>query len=363
MKCGRHAGELVEIVEIGERAVAADIVEVAHIGRTIHGNENAVLATDPDSAREVSVSFTDVAVVEQNIVAPALHILPPNVLSCAQPLIALQAQAANPAGSFVYAWSASNGGHIVLGDSLLTLCVDAAGTYTLLTTNPENGCTASISVDVVSDFAAPGAAIAVSSALNCNNSTVLLTSASTADPGTLDHNWTAPDGSVAGTGTDPVFAATLPGDYLLVVSNTQNGCTSTATATVLARDPVKSGIIDVQNVSCFGGPSGSASATATGGAGAFTYLWSNDATTPAIANLVASTYTVTVSDGENCTATAEATIQQPDQLTAVAGSTPPTTNAQATAGGLNKYTLIAPIKQKPNSAAGKNANNRLPTNR
>ena len=37
---GDMIGELVEIVEVGKRAVAAVIVEVAHIGGAVHRHEN-----------------------------------------------------------------------------------------------------------------------------------------------------------------------------------------------------------------------------------------------------------------------------------------------------------------------------------
>ena len=44
MKCGQHVGQLVEVVQVLERAIAAGVVEIAHIGRTIHGHEHAVPA-------------------------------------------------------------------------------------------------------------------------------------------------------------------------------------------------------------------------------------------------------------------------------------------------------------------------------
>ncbi|MDO6601075.1 SprB repeat-containing protein, partial [Tenacibaculum sp. 1_MG-2023] len=45
---------------------------------------------------------------------------------------------------------------------------------------------------------------------------------------------------------------------------------------------------------------GTASVSATGGAGTYTYLWNTGATTSSIANLSAGTYTVTVTDVNGC---------------------------------------------------------------
>ncbi len=65
------------------------------------------------------------------------------------------------------------------------------------------------------------------------------------------------------------------------------------------------------NVSCAGGNNGTASATATGNSGPFTYAWSNGGNTQTIINLAAGTYTVTVSAGSNCTGTATRIVTAP----------------------------------------------------
>jgi hypothetical protein len=69
-----------------------------------------------------------------------------------------------------------------------------------------------------------------------------------------------------------------------------------------------------RNVSCYGNTDGSASANPNGGVSPYTYLWSNGATTKTADNLVAGTYTVTVTDNNLCTKTATVTITQPTAL-------------------------------------------------
>ena len=65
------------------------------------------------------------------------------------------------------------------------------------------------------------------------------------------------------------------------------------------------------NVNCFGGNNGSVSSTVIGGNAPYLYLWSNNATTQNINGITAGTFTLTVTDSNNCTATASANIIQP----------------------------------------------------
>ncbi|MXO04976.1 MBG domain-containing protein [Flavobacterium sp. HBTb2-11-1] len=65
------------------------------------------------------------------------------------------------------------------------------------------------------------------------------------------------------------------------------------------------------DVACFGDSTGQATATPNGGTGNYTYLWSNGANTATITGLTAGTYTVTVTDENLCSNTANVTIGQP----------------------------------------------------
>jgi hypothetical protein len=73
-------------------------------------------------------------------------------------------------------------------------------------------------------------------------------------------------------------------------------------------------------VSCFGGSDGAATVTGNGGTLPYTYLWSNGVVTNFISNVVAGTYTVTVTDALGCTITSSVVISQPTLLTAVISS-------------------------------------------
>ena len=112
------------------------------------------------------------------------------------------------------------------------------------------------------------------------------------------------------------------GTYTVTVRD-QNNCTKTATATVSQPSSIVLTETHV-NVSCAEGADGSINLTVNGGTPAYTYLWSNTATTQDVTGLSANTYTVTVRDANNCSATLSVVITQPDPLTVTSQVTPAT---------------------------------------
>jgi hypothetical protein len=86
------------------------------------------------------------------------------------------------------------------------------------------------------------------------------------------------------------------------------------------------------NAACTSSTTGSATATPTGGALPYTYLWSNGATTQTVSNLLAGTYTVTVTEGGGCKTPSTVTIgaNTPTATITASGST-----ALCTGGSVN----------------------------
>ncbi len=107
------------------------------------------------------------------------------------------------------------------------------------------------------------------------------------------------------------------GTYTLTVTDAQS-CSAFNTVVITQPSLLSSPIAVNSEVSCNGGNNGSATANVTGGTSPYTYAWSNAKNTPTISSLTAGTYTLTVTDGNNCTATASVTITQPNALLAIA---------------------------------------------
>jgi hypothetical protein len=99
----------------------------------------------------------------------------------------------------------------------------------------------------------------------------------------------------------------LPGGtYSVTVTN--EGCTASGSGTVPDNTNPPSVTASATDETSATADDGTATATASGGGGGYTYSWSNGATTQSITGLNAGSYTVTVTDLANCTATASATV-------------------------------------------------------
>ncbi len=101
-------------------------------------------------------------------------------------------------------------------------------------------------------------------------------------------------------------------------------CTNTLTAAYDAPASCACGLSATAsgtNALCNGGHDGSATVAHIGNLGAVTYLWSNGETTQSISNLVAGTYTVTVTENATCLTTASYTVTEPSALSATCSST------------------------------------------
>jgi gliding motility-associated-like protein len=139
----------------------------------------------------------------------------------------------------------------------------------------------------------------------CPNETTTLTANGTDLTGFI---WAASGGgSISGPTNTPSITATSPGTYTVTVSDL-GGCTGTATVNV-TQAPTPNLTNSITPSTC-GLSNGSINLIVSGGTPPYTYLWSNGATSEDIGNLLAGRYTVTVTGGNGCTATA--TIDVPD---------------------------------------------------
>src|SRR5690606_17183855 len=95
-----------------------------------------------------------------------------------------------------------------------------------------------------------------------------------------------------------------------------NSCTATQNFTVTQPTALNVTAASQTNVACNSGATGAASInTPTGGVGPYTYNWTpgnpTGEGTTSVTGLTAGTWTVTVTDANNCTATQNFTITQP----------------------------------------------------
>jgi hypothetical protein len=123
-----------------------------------------------------------------------------------------------------YAWTGPGG----FTSSIKSPTVTLPGTYTVVATNPVNGCTDLATVTIVKSVVTP-TVTATGDALNCNKTIAQLTATSNI-PNAI-YNWTGPNGFVF-QGQNPKVSQA--GTYTVVVTDPVTGCqSSSATATVV----------------------------------------------------------------------------------------------------------------------------------
>jgi large repetitive protein len=205
-----------------------------------------------------------------------------------------------------YLWSASP------ADTLATASNLAAGIYTVTVTDA-NSCTAS----QTDTLAQPQPLVPAAPTINspaCYGATGFVT---------LNISGGTPPYTYTGNGitwTNPETGLTA-GSYAVVITD-NNGCTTTQTIVLQQPDSLTADAI-VQNVQCFGGADGNIQLVVDGGTPPYTYIWlpSNNETDSIDANLIAGTYSYTVTDSASCSVNGQEVISQPPPLSYTLDST------------------------------------------
>jgi gliding motility-associated-like protein len=211
--------------------------------------------------------------------------------------------------TYTYLWNTSPAQSTNVASGL------TAGTYTVTVTD-DNGCTTAQTANISQPSQMIVNVANVDSVLCFGQSTGSVTA--NVAGGTPNYTYAWNTSPVQNT----LIAINVPiGTYTITVTD-NNGCTGTASGTVLQPSLLTASITNVDSVVCFGQNNGSATVTAGGGIPNYTYAWSTSPTqtTATATNMPAGLYTVTVSDDNGCTQTLTAVVSQPPDL--ILGLTP-----------------------------------------
>jgi hypothetical protein len=199
----------------------------------------------------------------------------------------------NPAtggtGAFTYDWTPGT----PTGDGTTSITGLTAGAYSVTATDV-NGCTATVSFTITEPpvLAITGAS---QTEVSCNggaNGTATVTA--TGGTTGYTYSWT-PSGGTAATAT-----GLTAGSYVATVTDA-NGCTATQSFVITEPTALDASAGSQLDVLCNGASTGSATVSPTGGTGTYDYSWAPSGGTAATASgLSAGTYTVTVTDDNNC---------------------------------------------------------------
>ena len=177
-----------------------------------------------------------------------------------------------------------------------------AGTYSATVTDAK-GCTDVTSIELT-EPAGFTIDAAVDANVTCNQGSDGAVSVSATGTGDYTYAW-------SNGATTASLTGLKAGTYRVTVTGT-GGCTMSESVTVTQPTALSAVAFTDANASCSGKTDGMVSVFPSGGASSdYTYAWSNGSTEQFLMAVGAGEYTVTVTDGNGCTATARATVTEP----------------------------------------------------
>lgn len=219
---------------------------------------------------------------------------------------ALNITATGGTSPYSYAWSN--------GATTATISQLTTGNFSVVVTDV-NGCTAAYSNTVTE----PAAALTVTeshAAVACfGNSSGSIDLTST--HGTPGYTYLWSDGN-----TDEDRINLLTGNYSVTVTDA-NGCTFPLTINIQQPAGPLNLSSTLTHILCNSNSTGGVQLTTTGGTTPYTYIWSNSSTASALQNLVAGTYSVIVTDANNCTFQDSYTLTEPVTAISISATTQP----------------------------------------
>lgn len=182
-----------------------------------------------------------------------------------------------------------------------------AGNYTIIVTDA-NTCINSIAIVITEPTDSITLTIDNVTDVLCNGTSTGAVSVSTfGGTPTYTYLWTN------GGGTNEDLSTASAGVYTLTVTDA-NGCPNSITATIAEPTAIPITLAGT-NTSCFGASTGSINATVTGGESPYSYAWSGPngytAATEDVNSIAAGTYSLIVTDDNNCTSTQNVVITEP----------------------------------------------------
>jgi hypothetical protein len=228
-----------------------------------------------------------------------------------------------------------NGGAYQAGN---TFTVNAAGSPYTVTVRDASACTGTSNTVTVSQPTAISAS-ASAGTIACNGGTTTLTVTASGGSGALEYSV---NGGAFQAGN--TFTVNAAGSPYIVTARDANTCTATTNSVTVTQPTALTASASSTPVTTIGGSDGTATATPSGGTSPYTYSWNSTPvqTTATATGLPAGSYTVTVTDANACTTTANTTVSSPSCSLA----------ASAAAGSITCFGGTTTLTVTPTGAAG-----------
>lgn len=207
------------------------------------------------------------------------------------------AQASGGTMPYTYLWSHGQSGPVAANLG--------AGTYSVTVTD-NTGSTATTSVIITQPAAINFSAASITPVSCFGGADGAITAAATGGIPPYLFQWS---NGAAGASVTGLSA----GNYSLTVTD-DNGCSKTTSYMVSQPAALNINLVNLQDESCFGEADGSITISASGGTSPYFAEWSNGFIGNMVSGLEPGSYTVIVTDNNDCTATAQYTIAPGNQV-------------------------------------------------
>ncbi len=201
-----------------------NIVNGANTKTATVNNVGTFLLVVIDTVNECSDTARITLTPDQN--KPQVTASTIGVLDCVTKEVSLIGTAMSTSGGTLnYYWTSTNNSPITNPNSLNPK-VQTPGTYTLWAIDQMNGCSTNIQTIVTIDTTAPIANAGLDQIWNCSSKTITLI-AKDSTGNKYKFEWTTTNGKINSNSNQAQITITSPGQYLVKVIDTKNGCEST----------------------------------------------------------------------------------------------------------------------------------------
>ncbi len=271
-----------------------------------------VLNSENGCTKESSVDITSDAVY------PNIEIATPDILTCVDSIIDIEATITDQGTNPNLVWTPTNGGNIITDSDMESIAVNSSGTYTLVVTNPSNGCSETKQIMVSENVDYPNISIDAPPTINCENPTVQIVGSINGNCTDCEIVWNTVTGMIDTGESTLTPQVSADGYYYFNVLDKANGCLSLDSVLVNENiEPPTGSNFNIDQPLCHGDKGIISVLDVTGGLAPYTYSLNNvdfDALSTVTNDLNKGNYNLYIKDANGCVFVADFEVIEPDPL-------------------------------------------------
>ncbi|MBL7941430.1 MAG: gliding motility-associated C-terminal domain-containing protein [Flavobacteriales bacterium] len=241
-------------------------------GQILNGQGTPTINTDTPGTYTLAVNYNNECFAAAQTTVEGnyqfeVDVTPSGNITCLDGTPTITADSGIPGTT--YSWTTVDG-NIVGSANAQTITVDAPGNY-IVQAYLNEFCNGGDATDIIIDFELPSVDAGSDVVINCNNPEAELSGSTDADNAVV--SWTTGDGNITGGASTLNASADEAGTYLLTVTNSENGCTSSDQVVVSADFDAPEVFIPLQDTLTCIAPSVEIEGVQPAD-GAYSYAWS-----------------------------------------------------------------------------------------